>query len=167
MKFVIMAVAAIVLLGAGAGGAYFFLDKPAVAAGGPADEAKKAEHEAKEAEAKEAQAAAELIKPQYVRLDALNLPIIDESGVTQIVSLVVSIEVPAVENVKQVEDLRPRLKDAFIQDMYGALNRKNAMQNGVVQVDTIKERLNRVSARVLGKEMVKDVLLEVVQQRSL
>lgn len=165
MKFIIMAVVAIVLLGAGAGGAYFFLDKPAEAAGGPADEIKKAEHEAKAEEAKKE--GGEPVKPSYVKMGALNLPIIDENGVTQIVSLVVSIEVPAAENVSEVEDLRPRLNDAFIQDMYGALNRKNAMHNGVIQVDAIKERLNRVCARVVGKEKVKDVLLEVVQQRSL
>lgn len=160
-----MAVAAVLLLGTGAAGAYFFLDKPAVAAGGPADEAKKAEHEAKKAEAEKAKT--EVEASQFVRLETLNLPIIDEHGVAQVISLVVSIEVPDNEAAGEVKRLTPRLQDAFIQDMYGVLNRKNAMQNGVVQVDAIKERLNKVSVRVLGKDRVSSVLLQVVQQRSL
>ena len=67
----------------------------------------------------------------------------------------------------EVERLSPRLKDAFIQDMYGALNRKGSMENGVLQVSPIKERLNKISVKVLGKEKVNDVLLQIVQQRPI
>ncbi|PZQ43683.1 MAG: flagellar basal body-associated FliL family protein [Micavibrio aeruginosavorus] len=163
MKLAVIALLAVVLLGGGAAGAYFYLNKPAVASAGPVDEVKKAEHEAKTEEAAEGAAAP---KEQFVRLDALIFPIIGDSGVTQTVSLVVSIEVPDEATAKEVERLSPRLRDAFIQDMYGMLNRKNSMNaDGLLQVNAIKDRLNKISVKVLGKDNVNDVLLQIVQQR--
>lgn len=162
MKLVIIGVIAVLLLGGGAAGAYFYFGKPAVASGGPMDEAAKAAHEAKLAEA-----AAVPETQEFVQLDPLIFPVIGETGVTQTVSLVVSIEVGSKEAAAEVERLSPRLKDAFIQDMYGALNRKDSMEKGVLKVAPLKARLNRVSVKVLGEEMVKDVLLQVVQQRRI
>lgn len=160
MKMVMIALIAIMLLGGGAAGAYFYFSKPAEAAGGPVDEAKKAEHEAKAAEAEEAKV------QEFVGLDVLVLPIIDENGVTQTVTMVVSLEVPDAAAAAEAKRFTPRLKDAYIQDMYGALNRKNVMKDGVLQVALVKERLNRVTKKVLGPEKVNDVLLQVVQQRT-
>lgn len=159
MKLAIVALIAIVLLGGGATGAYFFLNKPAEAAGGPMDEAARAAHEAKTAEAAAAMPAV------YVPLDVLVLPVIDERGITQNISLVISLEVTDQEAASAVQNLIPRLKDAYIQDMYGVLSRKSIMENGVLQIAPIKDRLNRVSVRVLGQDKVKDVLLQVVQQK--
>ncbi len=156
MKMAMIALIAVLLLGGGAAGAYFYFDKPAEASGGPVDEVKKAEHEAKEAEAAKVQ--------EFVGLDVIVLPIIDESGVTQTVTLVVTLEVPDAAAAEEAKRFSPRLKDAFIQDMYGALNRKNIMNKGVLQVGLVKERMNRISKKVLGPEKVNDVLLQVVQQ---
>jgi len=164
MKMAVIALVAVLILGAGAAGAYFYFDKPAEAAGGPVDEAAKAEHEAKVEGAAEG---AETPKEQFVQLDPLTLPVIGDHGVTQTISLVISIEVPDVATAEEVKRLSPRLQDAYIQDMYGALNRKSAMTNGVLQVGPIKERLHRVSARVLGEEKINDVLLQIVQQRRI
>jgi hypothetical protein len=52
--------------------------------------------------------------------------------------------------------------------MYGALSSNTAMtNNGVVEVNIVKERLNKITAKVLGeKGGVKDVLLQAVQQRK-
>lgn len=164
MKMAIIALVAVLLLGGGGAGAYFFFFKPAEASAGPVDEVKKAEHEAKAKEAEHG--AEEASAEEFVPMDVIILPIIDETGVTQTVTLMVSIAAPSKEAADEVKRLAPRLKDAFIQDMYGALNRKNAMQNGVLQVDAIKARLNRASVRVLGQDKVNDVLLQIVQQRS-
>lgn len=163
MKLAVIALVAVLLLGGGAAGAYFYFDKPAEASAGPVDEAAKAAHDAKSDEAAEG-----AVKPvtQFVQLDPMILPIIGDTGIMQNVSLVVSIEVPDEASAAEVKRLSPRLKDAFIQDMYGALNRKSAMQNGVIQVNTIKQRLNNVSVKVLGKDKVNDVLLQIVQQRG-
>ena len=51
--------------------------------------------------------------------------------------------------------------------MYGMLNKHAALQGGVIQVGMIKDRLTSISHRVMGEDMVNDVLLQVVQQRPL
>lgn len=165
MKMAVIALVAVLLLGGGAAGAYFYFAKPAEASAGPLNEAKKAEHEAKVEKAKEGE---EAPKAQFVALDALILPIIDDSGVTQTVTMLVSLEVTDEATAKEVTNLTPRVKDAFIQDMYGSLNRKNAMNaSGLVDVASIKARLNKVALKVLGPDKVKDVLLQVVTQRPI
>lgn len=164
MKVAIIALVAVLLLGGGAAGAYFYFDKPAVAAGGPIDEAAKAEHDAKTAEAAEGAA---VPAQEFVQLDALILPVIDEHGVTQVVSMVVTLEVPDKATADEVKRMSPRIQDAFIQDMYGVLNRKNSMENGVLKVNLIKGRMNRLTEKVLGPGKVNEVLLQVVQQRNL
>lgn len=162
MKLAVIAILALVLVGGGAAGAYFYFDKPAEAAGGPMDEAAKAEHDAKAAEAAEGAVAP---KEQFVALEPMIIPLIDERGISQNITLVVSIEAPDEEAAKEIQRLQPRLKDAYIQDMYGALNRKSTIKDGVLQVDIIKERLNRASIKVLGEGKVNDVLLQIIQQR--
>lgn len=158
MRMVIIGVLALLVLGGGGAGAYFFFMKPAEASAGP--EAKAEEH-AKKGEDHAAPAV------EFVELDPLLLPIIDEKGVTQTVSLVISLEVSDVAKAEEVKKLAPRLTDAYIQDMYGVLNRHVALKGGVIQVSTIKARLNKISKEVLGEDMVNDVLLQVVQQRPI
>lgn len=164
MNKAIIAVVALLVLGGGAAGAYFYFDKSAEASAGSVDEAKKAEHDAKVDAAKEGAETAAV--EEFVPLDVIVLPIIDESGVTQTVTLMVSIAAKDAAAAEEVKRLSPRLKDAFIQDMYGVLSRKNVMDNGVLKVSVIKDKLNRASHRVMGEGKVNDVLLQVVQQRS-
>lgn len=156
MKLVIIGVVALLVLGGSAAGAYYYFGHPA--------EAALVEGAIPEAPAHEEKSAENAI---FVQLDPLTLPILDESGANQIVSLVVMLEVSSEENADKVKKLTPRLKDAFIQDMYGVLNRKASTNDGVLQVGTIKKRLNDISDRVMGEDVVDDVLLQVVEQRPL
>jgi len=160
MKMAMIALAALIVLGGGAAGAYFYLGKPAEAAGGPVDEAAKAEQAKKEAAVKE-----ENLK--FVELTPMILPIIDENGVNQVVTIVLAVEVPDDAAADKVRKLSPRLKDAYIQDMYGVLNRKAALEGGVIEVGSLKERLNRVTQEVMGEDTVNDVLLQVVKQEQI
>ncbi|MEM6781894.1 MAG: flagellar basal body-associated FliL family protein [Pseudomonadota bacterium] len=103
----------------------------------------------------------------FVRLDPLILPIIDGDGVSQVVSLVIVLEAEDQFVAAEVRRLSPRLKDAYIQNMYGMLNRKASLEGGVLKVAEIKERLNKITQKVMGDNQVNDVLLEVVQQRPI
>jgi len=103
----------------------------------------------------------------FVELEPLMLPIVDKYGVSQVISLVVALEIEHKEYTEIVTKLAPKLKDAYIQDMYGTLSRQAALDAGVVQVSLIKTRLNKVTEDVLGKNIVNDVLLQVVQQRPI
>ncbi len=154
-----MAVVAFLILGGGGGGAYMYLTGSTAEAAGIEQEAGK---HAKSDEKHEDKSYYE-----YVRLDPLILPIIDEYGVSQVVSLVVSLEVKDAKMAEKVQKMSPRLKDAYIQDLYGMLNKHAALKGGVVQVAQLKLRLNKVSSKVMGDDVINDVLLQVVQQRPI
>ena len=156
---------ALLLMGAGGAGGYFYFQQTAVASYGVEDMDARA---AKKAEKEAAKSAAEKAKNlRFVEMDPIILPIIDKTGVTQVVTLVVSLEVVGEKNAEYVLQLAPRLKDAYIQDMYGVLNRKASMEGGIIKVEKLKERLNRISSRVLGEGKLNDVLLQVVNQRPI
>ena len=104
---------------------------------------------------------------EFVKLDPLLLPIIDEDGVQQVVSMVVAIEVSGLSDADKVKAIRPRLTDAYIQDMYGILNKHAALKGGIIQVRMIKERLNQITHEVVGDDIDTEVLLQVVQQRPI
>lgn len=158
MKKIIMAVVAFLILGGGGGGAYMYLT------GGTAEAAGVEKEAGKHAKSEDK---TDKTKYEYVELDPLVLPIIDEYGVSQVVSLVVSLEVKDTQTAEKVKKMSPRLKDAYIQDMYGTLNKHAALKGGVVQVAKLKSRLNKVSKKVMGDDVIHDVLLQVVQQRPI
>lgn len=105
---------------------------------------------------------------EYMELKPLTLPVITDQGVTQQVSLVVSLEVPYGKKA-EVEGLSPRLADAYLQDLYGALGGKtNAMMvNNVIDIQAVKQRLTNVTYKVLKEDQVHAVLLQVLQQRRM
>ena len=160
MRMIFIGLAALILLGGGGAGAYFYFSQSAEASAG--EEADKKHHEKAKSDKGHEKGHFE-----FVELDPLVLPIVDNNGVSQVVSMVVALEVADAEIAKEVEKMTPRLKDAFIQDMYGVLNRHAALKGGVIQVSAIKKRLNKISAEVLGEDKVHDVLLQVVQQRPI
>lgn len=166
MKKLLIAAGVLLVLGGGGAGAYFYFQKPAEAA---ADTTIAAGHDGGEGHEKghATSKGGHGQKAEFVELDPLILPIIDNSGVSQVISLVIALEVPDSASKSEVEALTPRLKDAYIQEMYGLLNKHAAMKGGVLQVGYLKERLNSISAEVLGKEKFNDVLLQVVEQRPI
>ena len=164
MKKALLALAAILILGAGAAGAYFYFQHPAEASVGNTEEhqaAKEADEQAS-AEGEHGSGGGD-----FVELDPLILPVIDESGIAQVVSIVVVIEVSSASVGNDVKKYSPRLKDAYIQEMYGILNEHAALRGGVIQVSMLKDRLKSISRRVMGEDKVVDLLLQVVQQRPI
>lgn len=101
---------------------------------------------------------------QFIELSPLVLPVINDRGVTQMVSLVVALEVDSQEKADKVTHFSPRLTDAYLSDLYGVLSHK-AAENGMIPIDFVKKRLNAASHKVLGEEIVSDVLVQVLQSR--
>lgn len=158
MRMILIALGALIVLGGGGAGAYFYFMKPAEASA--VDKLEDEKH------AKEEKGHGDG-HYEFVELDPLILPIVDKNGFSQTVSLVVVLEVADAEAKGHVEAITPRLKDAFIQDMYGALSKHAALKGGVLQVQMLKSRLNKISTRVAGEDQINDVLLQVVQQRPI
>ena len=157
MKPILLALVAFILLGGGGAGAYFYFKQPAEAATGVIGEHAKAEKSRKHGED----------ASSFVQLDPLILPVVGKDGLTQLVSLVIVIETPDEAGKQHVTYMAPKLKDAFIQDMYGALNHEDVMRGGIIEVTALKNRLQKVSERVMGEGVVNNVLLQVVQQRPM
>jgi len=104
----------------------------------------------------------------YVDIDAITIPIITQKGLSQQFTFSVSLEVtPTHEG--EVSKFGPRLTDAYIRDLYGALGAGYGfMHSGVIDANQIKDRLKVVTNKVLSPAHleVNDVLLRVVQQYS-
>ena len=164
MRMILIAVVALLVLGGGGAGAYFYFSKPAEASAGEAAKEVAATHKKEEKKKGGGHGGG---GTEFVELDPLILPIIDSSGVTQTVSLVIALEVADKDKAEEVKKLTPRLKDAYIQDMYGVLNKHAALKGGVVQVAAVQCRLTKITTDVLGEDMVSEVLLQVVQQRPI
>ncbi len=102
--------------------------------------------------------------PSYVKLDPLVVPIVNDDGASQVVSLLITLEVMAATDIPKIETLKPRVKDAMIINLYGLLNERAAVQNGVLQVSYVKKHLTAAIEKVVGEGVLKDVLLQMVQQ---
>lgn len=102
----------------------------------------------------------------FVEMSPIILPIVDGGRVVQSVSIIVSVETVSPAVADRARALRPKLVDAFLTELYGLLNEREAIRAGIVQVDVVKARLLIAAERVLGEGSVTDVLLQVVQQQA-
>jgi hypothetical protein len=69
---------------------------------------------------------------------------------------------------EELEALKPRLMDAYIRDLYGAMGAGQIlMRANIVDVEALRERLIKVTERIVGKELVKEVLLQAVTQYAI
>lgn len=102
---------------------------------------------------------------QYVEIGRLILPIIGKNGVSQVVHMTVKIAVLDKSTAEKVERLRPRIRDAYLQDMYGVLTREAAMRDGILKVKLISKRLEAITQKVMGGDNVHEVLIQSVRQR--
>lgn len=106
--------------------------------------------------------------PEYVEMEQITIPVVTDKGINQQFTFTVSLEVDAVQK-EQITKFKPRLTDAYIQDLYGALGAGYGfMKNGVIDVSKVKHRLKEVTNSLLEPFHleVHDVLLRVVQQYS-
>ena len=105
---------------------------------------------------------------EYIRLDPIILPVITTKGLTQQVSLVVQLEVDWGKK-DEIAPYEPRLTDAYLQDLYGALGAGHGlMKDNFVDINTVRQRLADVTDKVLGPDhKVHAVLLQALQQRPM
>lgn len=160
-----MIVAALAVIGGGGAGAYFYFqnaNKDITEKNDNALAGKDSEEKSKQTASKEK------VKKEpfeFVELDPLILPILDENGVSQVISMIVALEVGDASSAEKVKKYSPRLKNAFIKDMYGVLNRYAALKGGIIKASSVKKRLENISDNVLGDDIIQGVMLQVVQQR--
>lgn len=145
-KILLTGVLALLLAGGGGGGYFMFV------AGAKAEKA-----EAAEEDSPPSPPLPELPKVTFFKLDPLNVPFTDASKPRRLM-LVVSLELRDADAKARVEHLLPRLRDAFLQDLYG--RPLEARAGGQTDFDQIKSRLMARSEAVLGANVVTGVLVQ-------
>jgi len=137
MKKLILIVLVLLLLAGGGGGGYwwFFMRGADEAAAPPPPE-----------------------PAVFVEMEALTIPVIRGGAVAKYVLLQVALEVEDEEARQDVIDRMPRLKDAFLRDLHAYF--ASTPLDSPLNVRTVKTRLKRVAGRIVGPEIVREVLIQ-------
>lgn len=101
----------------------------------------------------------------YVTMAPMILPVIDERGLQEVVSLVVAIEVKDEEGMQHVNDLAPKLNDAYMRALYGKIDGTVYRNGQFLDVTKLKAKLANATVNIMGQGAVKDVLIQDVNQR--
>ena len=102
----------------------------------------------------------------YIYLKPITLPVLLRGGISQFISVSVTLEFDDVASADKAHAVQPRLLDVYLQDLYGALDDSKVMHDGVLDPVAIKTALQASNTKVLG-EMPCRVLLQNLGQRSL
>lgn len=118
-------------------------------------------------EEKPAEAGADPNAPLYVEISPFVIPVLGPNGPEEMVSLIVTLELaPGQDRTLYVKQRLPKLNDAYVQTLYGALDRKTVKRGGLVDVGLVKAKLVKATEKVLGPDYVTDVLVQAVAQRK-
>jgi len=105
--------------------------------------------------------------PVYVELAPLALPVIDGDRIQQILQFTITVEAADEKAAGRIRDVQPRLADAYIQDLYGALERRRVLDGRIVDVARLRDELTRISTGVLGENTFRAILIQRVSQRMM
>lgn len=147
MKLIIIGVIVVVLLAGGGGAAYFFR---ADLFGDPAAD-----------RAPIAKTADTL----FVDLESITIAVIRNRRIEKHVVLQVTLEVPDEESRAAVSHALPRVKDAFIKDLYDYYAVQPPGREGI-NVEAIKKRLKRTADEAMGPGKVRAVLIQGAVERE-
>ncbi len=143
MKIVLVVVALLLLGGGGGGYWYFFMQEDPDAA-----------------EIEEPPP-----PPVFVEFNPIQIPVLGPENVEETYVVSLALEAPSDIEAAQVVLYSPRLNDAFLQVLYGVVQ-KEKRQNGTLDMRLVKARVLRASNDVLGEGIVSDVLVQAIGQRS-
>lgn len=105
--------------------------------------------------------------PVFVNIGPVTVPVFAADRIDQFVTLLVAVEVADAAAAERVRAQGPRLTDAYLTSLYGAVASGTVIQAGLLDLVQVKERLNTASRRVLGQGAFRDVLVQVVTQRPM
>jgi cyclic lactone autoinducer peptide len=104
--------------------------------------------------------------PLFVDFDPLVLPVIRDGRVTQHLTFTIVLEVDRDYERLDIYKHMVRLKDAYLAELH-ALYSHRSVQDRVDVVPLLNKRLLAVSHRVLGPEIVKRVLIDVLEKHDM
>ncbi len=105
--------------------------------------------------------------PIYIHMAPMVLPVINENGVEQLVTIILDVQVKNFDAADQMHSNMPRVQDALMRALYGGLG-QGALRNGkLVDIAKVKNKAVSAVGEVIGLENVQDVLVQGVAQRML
>lgn len=104
--------------------------------------------------------------PIYVHISPMVLPIITESGVEQLVTVIIDVEVKDIDTADTMHSNMPRVKDALMRALYGGLGQGTLRTGKLVNINKLKTRATTALTDVIG-DGVREVLIQSVSQRML
>ncbi|MDR3424982.1 MAG: hypothetical protein P4M13_07910 [Alphaproteobacteria bacterium] len=105
--------------------------------------------------------------PIYVHISPMVLPVINDAGVEQLVTILFDVQVKDFDATQQMNTNMPRVMDSLMRHLYGGLG-EGVLRNGkLVNVNKVKQKAIDAVAEVIGKDNVIDVLVQGIGQRML
>lgn len=102
--------------------------------------------------------------PTYLRFDPIFVSVIEGPQVTRQVGVTIELELTSAQAKPDVEARRNLLSDAFFRELYGFFQTP-AGSGGHIDELLLKTRLLAVANRVVGPNLVKEVLIEQLFER--
>ena len=148
-KKLIIIVVLLLLLGGGGGGAWWFLMK-----------------DNEEVDLKEVASSLTRRVPEFVELDPLIVPVIREGKVAQHLTLSIIVEVDSPSEKDLIITARRQLLDGYLTELHALFSHK-IVQNNPDPIPLLRKRLLEVSHRLLGQEVVDQVLVTVIDAKKI
>lgn len=104
------------------------------------------------------------VESRFVPLPGLAVPILRDGVLVEQFELTIQLEVAGPEGEKRTEQRLPLLTDALVTELYGVVALRHVLQRED-GVETVRERLTLVAERVLGEDMLRQVLLTSINRR--
>ena len=105
--------------------------------------------------------------PIYVDLAPMVLPVIDGDRIQQVLQFTITLQVADQKSADHIRSIGPRLTDAYIQDLYGALDRHRVLDGKIVDVERLRDELTKVSTGILGENAFQVILIQRISQRMM
>jgi hypothetical protein len=103
---------------------------------------------------------------QHFQLQPFNVPVIHGNRVERIITIIVTLETKGDLNKTKVMAERYHLHDAFLRDIHGVASFRRA-DGRTIDPKVIKTRLLMISDRILGADIVENVLVHNIFDRPI
>ena len=105
------------------------------------------------------------MSPVFVTFEQIIVPVIRDGYIDKHVRLVVVLEAAGEENAAALHAKKLRLRDAFIRDLHAVTSRRTQGDN--LSLELVKRRFLAVTRRIVGPDVVRDVLIKGAFERPL
>ncbi len=103
--------------------------------------------------------------PRFIDMEPFNIPVFHGDRVAATVQIQLKLEAIGEENEKEVIRLLPRISDAFLRDMHAFIPRLLKKEQRI-KVPILKKRLQIISERLVGPNLIHNILVQSVSDSS-